>query len=156
MSRTALMKETFPAEPFGMMRRLSDEMDRLFQGFGFPRTAGAADEPLWAPALETFTRDGHWVARAELPGLTDKDVSVEVSGDMLTIKGERRQEAESTKDGTFMSERSYGRFMRAVAVPEGANAAEAKASFKNGVLEVLMPQRAATPPAVKKVEVAAG
>jgi HSP20 family protein len=139
-----------------MMRRLSDEMDRLFQGFGFPREAGTAVDAPWLPALETFTRDGHWVVRAELPGLTDKDVSVEVSGDTLEIKGERRREEESTRDGRFTSERSYGRFLRAVTLPDGVVTAEAKASFKNGVLEVSMPQRAQTPPAVKRVEVTAG
>lgn len=156
MSRAALTKDTFSAEPFGVMRRLSDEMDRFFQGFGLPRAFGAPREGPWLPALESFTRDGTFVVRAELPGLTEKDVSVEIAGDVLTIKGERTHESDVTKDGTYTSERAYGRFMRSVGLPDGAVPSDTKASFKSGVLEITMPVTAPKTPEARKVEVTAG
>lgn len=156
MSRAALTKDTFSAEPFGVMRRLSDEMDRFFQGFGLPRAFGAPREGPWLPALESFTKDGTYVVRAELPGLTDKDVTVEIAGDVLTIKGERTHESDVTKDGTYTSERAYGRFMRSVSLPDGAVPSDAKATFKNGVLEIAMPLKAPAAPEARTVDVTAG
>lgn len=156
MSRAALTKDTFSAEPFGVMRRLSDEMDRFFQGFGLPRAFGAPREGPWLPALESFTKDGTYVVRADLPGLTDKDVTVEIAGDVLTIKGERAHESDVTKDGTYTSERAYGRFMRAVSLPDGAVPSDAKATFRNGVLEIAMPLKAPKAPEARTVAVTAG
>lgn len=156
MSRAALTRDTFPTD-FGVMRRLSDEMDRMFQGFSLPRafSLATADQP-WAPAIETFTRDGTFVVRVDLPGLTEKDVTVEIAGDVLAIAGERVQETESTTDGTFTSERRYGRFERGVRLPDGVNAAQAAATFTNGVLQITVPVTTPAQPDVTKVAVKAG
>jgi HSP20 family protein len=138
------------------MRRLSDEMDRFFQGFGLPRTLGMGGEAAWAPAIESFMRDGHFVVRAELPGLSEKDVSVELAGDVLVIRGERKEEKTSTDGGYFRTERSYGAFQRAVALPEGAAGDRAEASFKQGVLEIAMPVTPARAADVRRINVSAG
>jgi HSP20 family protein len=132
------------------MRRFAEEMDRLFEDFRLgaspplPRfelpwegREGGAGE--WLPSLEVGERGGRLVVRADLPGLTKDDVKVEVRDDALTIEGERRQEREEKRKGLYRSERTYGRFYRQVPLPEGVDAEQAKASFRNGVLEVTMP-----------------
>ena len=130
------------ARPFGMMRRYAEEMDRLFDDFRtrfFPRLDFPKIEAAWAPPIEVSERGGQLVVRAELPGLARKDVKVEVSDDALTIQGERRQEREEKRKGFYRSERTYGSFYRQIPLPEGVDASSAKASFKDGILEVTMP-----------------
>jgi HSP20 family protein len=84
-------------------------------------------------------RDGHLVVRAELPGLTKDDVHVEVTEEALTIEGERRAEHEERQGGFFHSERRYGTFRRHIPLPEGVNAGQVTATFKDGILEIAMP-----------------
>lgn len=124
--------------PFSQIRRLNEEMDRWFGGgFGnFQSVNFSGPEGAWAPSVEVFQRADELVVRAELPGLDKNDVDVEVSDDALTIRGERKQEHEEEREGFYRSERIYGSFYRVIPLPEGAIADSAKASFKNGVLEV--------------------
>jgi len=93
----------------------------------------------WTPPVEVAYRDGNLVVSAELPGLSDKDVTVEVNDDMLTIQGERRVEQEREERGVHVTERRYGRFYRAVALPDGADPEKARAEFQNGVLRITIP-----------------
>jgi HSP20 family protein len=145
VAQPAKPKETqalAPAAPLGAMRRFVDEMDRFFDEFRlgrFPRFEFPKIEAPWAPAVEVSERGGKLVVRAELPGLSKKDVKVEVREDALVIQGERRQEREEKKKGYFRSERSYGSFFRQIPLPEGIDPASATATFKDGVLEVAMP-----------------
>ena len=147
----------FGGSPFTFMRRFSEEMDRLFEDFGmgrgwltpsFGRNLPSAfndfGQSLWAPQVEMFEREGQLVVRADLPGLTKDDVKVEVTNDAITISGERKNENEEKCEGYYRSERSYGSFYRQIPLPEGVNADDANATFKNGVLEVTMkaPERA--------------
>jgi len=128
--------------PFGLMRRYAEEMDRVFDDFRtrfFPRLDFPKIETAWAPPIEVSERGGQLVVRAELPGLAKKDVKVEVHDDALTIQGERRQEREEKRKGFYRSERSYGSFFRRIPLPEGIDATNVKASFKDGILEVTMP-----------------
>ena len=76
--------------------------------------------------------------RVDLPGMAREDIKVEVTDETLTIEGERRHTEEKEEKGYYRSERSYGRFARTIALPEGADATTAKAEFKNGVLEVAL------------------
>ena len=131
--------------PFEAMRRLSDEMDRLFGDFGFGRgfsrpSFGRELERLggWTPDIEVFQRGNELVVRADLPGLTKDDVHVDITEDALTISGERKQEHEEEREGVYRAERSYGSFQRVVPLPEGTIPDSAKALFKNGVLEITM------------------
>jgi len=128
--------------PFSTMRRFADEMDRIFQGFGFPTMDGSR---LWgpratgfSPELDIVERDGKLVLRADLPGMTKDDVNVEISENLVVIEGERKYEHEDNKDGVYRSERSYGHFRREIPLPEGVKTASATAHFKNGVLEVAL------------------
>src|SRR5262245_17142292 len=141
------------ANPFAAMRRWSDDMDRLFQDFGFglgfrrsPFRELAAlggrlgsdesDIADWSPQVEAFRRGDKFVVRADLPGMKKDDVTVEVENNTLTISGERADEHEEDREGYYRSERSYGQFYRAIPLPEGVNADQCEATFKDGVLEV--------------------
>lgn len=137
----------FANTPFGFMRRFSEEMDRLFEDFGFgsrwltPSFGGELSgfgQGLWSPNVETFEREGQLVIRADLPGLSKDDVDVEITDDAITISGERRNENEEKREGYFRSERSYGSFYRQIPLPEGVDANDANATFRNGVLEITM------------------
>jgi HSP20 family protein len=141
----------FGKSPFSFMRRFSEEMDRLFEDFGFggrslmpgfgrgfAPDSGEFGQTLWSPQIETFEREGQLVIRADLPGLNRDDVNVEITDDAIMISGERRNENEEKREGYYRSERSYGRFYRQIPLPEGVNADDAKATFRDGVLEIAM------------------
>jgi len=148
------------AAPSDLMRRFRDEMDRLFEDFGFGNLASSLPSReslglgLWAPQVEVFQREGQMVIRADLPGLTRDDIKVEVTNDAITIDGERKQEHEESEKGYYRSERSYGRFSRRVPLPEGVNADTATANFRNGVLEITMAAPEAKERKGRKLEIA--
>jgi HSP20 family protein len=128
--------------PFDLMRRFTEEMDHYFARLGMGRGEqgmAAADSGVFFPPVEVVERDGNLIVRVDLPGLTKDDVRVEITEDMLTIEGERHSEHEEKQDGVVRSERVYGRFRRQIPLPEGVNADQATANFKDGVLEVTMP-----------------
>jgi len=141
----------FVNSPFSFMRRFSEDMDRLFEDFGFGSRGltrgsgrgfmsdmGEFGRGLWSPQIETFEREGQLVIRADLPGLSKDDVNVELTNDALTISGERHNENEEQREGYYRSERSYGSFYRQIPLPEGVNPEDAAATFSNGVLEITM------------------
>jgi HSP20 family protein len=136
------------ASPFQLLERFADEMDRVFEDLGFGRQGLGSplfrtDRPsLWAPQLEVFQRSNELVIRADLPGMTKDDIKIDVRDDAVTVQGERKREHQEEREGVFRSERSYGSFCRVVPLPEGAITEQAKASFRDGVLEITMP----TPP----------
>jgi HSP20 family protein len=129
--------------PYWMLDRFADEIDRMFDQFGFGRVRnrqeGMSDFMTWSPRVDVTQRNDELVIHADLPGLSKDDVKVDVTDDAVTIQGERHREQEGSRDGVYRSERSYGSFYRVVPLPEGAIADEAKASFKDGVLEIVMP-----------------
>lgn len=135
--------DMFAAGPFAMMRRLQNDFDRFFGSFGFGPSSGSAlagrEGADWTPAIEAFQRGSEFVVRAEVPGLSRDDLSVEVAEDTLTIRGERKYDHEEERDGIFRSERSYGSFYRTIPLPDGAVSDSAKANFKDGVLEIVIP-----------------
>lgn len=152
-----LARQDVVRSPFQMLERFADEMDRVFDDFGFGRRGflprlGTAWPRLprteqWLPDVEVLQRNNDLVVRADLPGLGKDDVKVDITEDTLTIQGERKREHEEEKAGVYRSERSYGSFYRSVALPEGAMTDQAKATFKDGVLEITMP---APPESVKR------
>lgn len=144
--------------PFSLMRRMAEDMDRLFEDFGFglpgfalapivssgvtPRRGGSTNAFLrggWIPQIETFRKGDKLVLRADLPGLRKEDVSVDIEDGILTISGERSAEDVEDREGYFHSERSYGQFQRSLALPEGVTGDSCDATFKDGVLEVTIP-----------------
>jgi HSP20 family protein len=154
----ALGRPITPAWPFHSMIRWADEMDRMFEnlGFGrglFPVTRKELEEAAWMPTVEVFEKAGEFVVRAELPGLHKENVNVEVEDELLTIRGERKHEKEEKKDYWYRSERSYGSFCRAIRLPEGVKTENAKATFKDGVLEITMPVPAVPEKRVRRLEI---
>jgi HSP20 family protein len=93
----------------------------------------------WSPPMEVAQRDNQLVVRAELPGVKQEDVHVEIKNDRLVIEGDRPEEPQKEGQGFRRTERSYGHFYRAIALPEGINPEQASASMRDGVLEVTMP-----------------
>jgi len=134
---------------FGMMRRFTSDMERLFNDFeelrfpsffkDFAPFRMPFDSVEWVPRIEVLKNNGQLMVRADLPGLTKDDVKVELTDDMLTISGERKEEKEEKREGFYRSERSYGSFYREIPLPEGAKTEDAAATFRNGVLEITMP-----------------
>jgi HSP20 family protein len=152
--------------PFSLMRRFSEEMDRLFGDFGFGGgfASGVGREfgrladlegPMWLPQVEAFEREGKLIVRADLPGLTKDDINVDITDEAIKIRGERRQEKEENDEGYYRSERNYGSFYREIPLPSGVNREQANASFRNGVLEITIPA-AARQPSSRRIEIAEG
>lgn len=127
----------FRMNPFSLLRRMTEEMDRAFQESAWDREVGGQGG--WSPAIEVSQHDGKYNVTAELPGLDPKDVKVEVDHDALVIQGERRSEVEEKNAGIERTERQYGLFYRSIPLPEGANVEQAQAKFNNGVLQVIIP-----------------
>lgn len=148
------------ATPTSLIRTFSRDMDRLFGEFGGrPRwalPALLADEGgdvRWMPEIEVERRNGALVVKADLPGMKKDEVTVRVENDRLTIEGERKHESEEKREGYYHSERSYGRFCRTIALPEGAKMDEATAAFKDGVLEVTVPAPKVEVPAPRQLPI---
>jgi HSP20 family protein len=153
-------------EPF---EELHKEVDRIFdeftRGFGWraPSWRSVA-EPLLryetsfgisAPAVDVVEKDKEYQVTAELPGLEEKDVEVSVADDMLTIKGEKKEEKEEKAKNYYLSERRYGAFQRSFQLPSGVDAEKIEASFRKGVLTVTLPKTPEAQKKEKKIEIKA-
>jgi HSP20 family protein len=113
------------------------DVDRLFDAFfGADRDQSRR----WVPPVDLVEAEDHFLLKADLPGLTEQDVSIEVQDGTLTISGERRAEHESNERGWYRIERSFGSFSRSLTLPDGVNADAITARFENGVLEVSIPK----------------
>jgi HSP20 family protein len=106
----------------------------------------------WPPAVDMFERDNEVVVRAEIPDMSKEDIDISVLGNTLTIQGERKAEEEVKEDDYYCREHSYGKFQRDITLPQGVDAENIKASYKNGILEVVLPKTEEAKP--KKIEVA--
>jgi HSP20 family protein len=149
--------------PYNMLERFTDEMDRLFNDFGLGRGWMAPRlgsdwlrrQPLeeWVPAIEVLQRNNELLIRADLPGLTKDDLEVDITDDAVTIQGARTREHQEEHEGVYRSERSYGSFYRVLALPEHTMTDQAKATFKDGVLEITMPAPPETTRRGRRLEV---
>ena len=133
--------------PRNRLIRFTNDMERFFDAFTSTRPIGAT--PLlgsteWIPDVDIVEKDGVLAIRADLPGMTRNDVTVEVADNVLTIKGERKTDVEDTRDDVYRRERTYGSFLRAFPLPEAIKPEAVKATFANGVLEVKVPMPAAS------------
>ena len=141
---------------------LFSELDRMFDrpfvaaGFKWPMLRPTGVPAEWNPEIDVFERDNQLVTKIDLPGMKKEDVKVEVSDGHLVISGERKSETEEKKENVYRSERSYGSFYRAVALPEGVKLEDVKASFAAGVLEVTVPLVAKAEPKPRQVEIRDG
>jgi HSP20 family protein len=119
---------------------LHREIDRLFDRFFEDRDLMSFRNGALSPQIDVEERDKELVVTADLPGVDDKDVDVELSGDLLTIKGEKKAESEDKNGGRYVSERFYGSFERSIRLPFEAGEGEPEATFDKGVLTVRLPK----------------
>lgn len=126
----------FRMGPLSLMRHMNDEMTRFF---GDTPGNSQSSQMTWMPAIDVQQRDGRLVVSAELPGMQPGDVNIEVTDDALVIQGERRDDRDQDRGGFHVTERRYGRFYRAVPLPEGAKTDAVSARFNNGILEIDIP-----------------
>ena len=153
-----------PWHPFEAFRQ---EVDRLFEDFGRsfpPFRFGRRFElsPFWSasadlsPAVDVVDKGTNWQITAELPGLDEKNVEVAVADNILTIKGEKKEEKEEKKKGYCRSERSFGTFQRSFELPESVDQDKITASFRKGLLTLTLPKNPEAHRLEKKIEVKAG
>ena len=136
--------DPFSMDPFSLLQNVVGMLD-LGRQRTFERAALAP--------LEIFERGDQLVVRADLPGINKNDIRIEIANGYLLLEGERVEENRETDEGFYRSERAYGSFRRAVALPEGVDANSAKAQFKDGVLEVVMKQ---SRPQSRRLEIEGG
>lgn len=174
----AATKETTAAQPksgqlpmrwkdrdfFGNLR---DEIDRVFEDFdrgwlGVPmRWRGFGMEPFrregpamaMVPSVDVVEKDNMFEVTADLPGVDEKNVEVKLSGDILTIKGQREERKEEKKQDYYLCERQFGAFERSFQVPENVDSSKIDASFKNGVLTLSLPKKPGAIKAEKKISI---
>jgi HSP20 family protein len=144
---------TAVAKP-GVFTDLRDEIDRLWEAAlanPWRPFRAYSKEPVF-PAIDVFEKDGALRVQAELPGLAEKDVEITIEGNVLAITGEKTNESEVNEKDFYRRERSYGRFARRIALPDGAQKDQIEANFKDGVLKVTVPIQKTE---AKKVEIKA-
>jgi HSP20 family protein len=131
-------------EPVRELTSLQNEMNRLFNTFFDTPTTGNGGNGTtlrrWIPPMDLVETDEHFVLKADLPGLDEGDVNIEVEDNVLTVSGERKAEHEDKREGYVRVERAYGSFRRSLTLPEGIDAEAVTASFEKGVLEVRIPK----------------
>jgi HSP20 family protein len=132
--------ELTPWKPFEF-DRLRREMDRVWDSFFEGRPSRRArEEGEWLPSLDVSETKSDLVIKAELPGMDAKDIEISLNEGILTIKGEKKQEREEKEEGYHLIERSYGSFTRSIRLPKEVQSDKINASFKNGVLKVVLPK----------------
>ncbi len=134
-------------EPMRELSSLQSEMNRLFSTVFDDQTSRATggnggQSPLrrWMPAMDLAETEEHFILRADLPGMSEEDVQIELQEGTLLISGERRSESEVQKEGFHRVERAFGSFSRALTLPQGIDADAVTAAFDRGVLEVRIPK----------------
>ncbi|HEX2413464.1 MAG TPA: Hsp20/alpha crystallin family protein [Solirubrobacteraceae bacterium] len=128
-------------EPLREFGTLQNEMNRLFNSvFDSPAPGNGATMRRWMPAMDLVETEDDFVLRADLPGLSEDDVRIELEDATLTISGERKAEHESKSEGFYRVERAFGAFSRTLTLPQGIDPEAVAASFDRGVLEVRIPK----------------
>lgn len=142
-------------DPIDEMTTLRNRMDRLFAKFG-----DDYEEPIfsgnWMPTTDVFETKDAIVVKAELPGMLEKDIDIELENNVLTISGERKFEEKTEEKGYQRFERKYGKFVRTFTLPPNVMAEKIDANYANGVLEVTIPKKEEAKPKKIKLEVKKG
>ncbi|MDA8214791.1 MAG: Hsp20/alpha crystallin family protein [Nitrospiraceae bacterium] len=144
--------------PLKELEDMRKDMDRLFEEFFSPITRRRRgwlkpEMGVIVPNIEMYDRKNEIVVKAELPGVAKEDIDLTITKDSLTLKGETKKEEEIKEENYYAAEISYGSFTRTIALPAEVDSEKAKASFKNGVLEVVLPKREEAKPKEIKIEV---
>jgi HSP20 family protein len=142
-------------EPARELHSVQSEINRLFNTlFETPAPTQTGLPGRWIPAMDLVETEGDFVLRADLPGMTQKDVKIELQDNVLTISGERKSDQQERKEGYFRIERASGAFARSLTLPDGVDPQAVTATFANGVLEVHVPKPEVRRP--HKVEISVG
>jgi len=122
--------------------RFHNRMNRIFDDFFAP--ALAVDDELairnWNPSADVYEEDAQYVIKAELPGIDKKDIHIDFENSTLVLKGERTEDKEVKEENYYRKEMAYGKFQRSFALPEGVEADNIKADYKDGVLKITIPK----------------
>jgi HSP20 family protein len=130
-------------EPAAELNTIQSEMNRLFNTFfdpSAPTGRGNGTTRRWLPPMDLVETPDHYVLRADLPGLSDGDVNVQLEANVLTISGERKAETEDQQEGYYRLERAFGAFSRSLTLPDGVDPDGVQAHFDRGVLEIRIPK----------------
>jgi HSP20 family protein len=144
-------------EPVTELNTIQNEMNRLFNTFfdqPAPTGRGGAASRRWIPAMDLVETADHYVLRADLPGLADEDVNVQLEDNVLTISGERKAKHEQHEEGYYRIERAFGSFARSLTLPDGIDPDAVQAQFDRGVLEIRIPKPEQKKP--RQVQIALG
>lgn len=156
-------KETTPgtgegreANPLAVLQR---DINNVFEAFWQKVESGWNGRTnvvgMFGPSTDVAEADKSVEVTVELPGMTEKDIEVSLSGDAMTIRGEKKIEHEEKRKGLYLSERSYGAFYRTIPLPPGVDTEKADARFKNGVLTITLPKTPEAQAKVKRISVKA-
>jgi HSP20 family protein len=129
-------------EPVAELNTIQNEMNRLFNNFFDAPTGRSANGTTrrWIPAMDLAETAENYVLRADLPGLSDEDVNVQLEDNVLTISGERKTEQNTQEEGYHRLERAFGGFSRSLTLPDGVDPDSVRAHFDRGVLEITIPK----------------
>jgi HSP20 family protein len=142
-------------DPFRDFSEIQTEMNRLFDGFfGRPSHVAGGMERVWAPSMDMTETKDELVVTADLPGVNEKDIHLSITGDMLTLTGERQWNQEVKHDDFYRGERWFGKFERALPLPIPVQADKVKASYRDGVLTIRLPKTEGIKPKEIKIDVA--
>ena len=142
-------------EPLRELGSLQNEMNRLFNTvFDTPPPGNGQTMRRWMPAMDLVESGDHFVLRADLPGMSEEDVNIELEDSTLTISGERKTEHEESQEGYYRVERASGSFQRSLTLPKGVDPEAVTASFDRGVLEVRIPKPEERKP--RRIEIGSG
>lgn len=143
-------------DPARELDAFQSDMNRLFDSF-FGRREGAAASGAsrrWIPPMDLVETEDNLVLRADLPGVDQDDIEIEVKDGVLTVSGERKAQHEEKREGYHRVERSFGRFSRSLELPKGVEPQSVSAHFDKGVLEVRMPKPEQRKPT--RIEISSG
>jgi len=133
--------ELAPWRPFRELERMQREMDRLWDSFFEERPRRKIEElGEWGPSLDLSETKNDLIVKAEVPGIDPKDIDISLDKDILTIKGEKKQETEEKEENYHFIERTYGALARSIRLPREVQSDKINASYKNGVLRVTLPK----------------
>ncbi len=137
-----MASELMNTNPFRDIEKARSEMERFWDTFlfGRPKTSWPGEEEGWQPAIDVAETESELVVSVEIPGMDPKDIDVSLSEGTLFIKGEKKQEAEEKEADYRLIERDYGTFIRSIRLPAEVQSDKISASYKNGVLTVVLPK----------------
>ncbi|RKY42885.1 MAG: Hsp20/alpha crystallin family protein [Candidatus Makaraimicrobium thalassicum] len=142
-------------DPFRDLEAIQNEMNRMFDS-SLVRWGGRDSgllEGAWSPAIDVYDSKDNVMVKADVPGMKKDEIDVSVHGDTLIIKGEKKQEKETKEKDFVRTERFYGAFNRALRLPATIDAAKVSASYKNGVLELVLPKKEESKPKQLKIDI---